>query len=96
MTAVTFDGNNQGAILAFGVVPVENLNHWVLFKELLEANFPGIKVWMSDADKGITSRAFSMSLSQSVDDFVLSCCACHLADNCQENCKGTMNDMHKQ
>ena len=69
--------------------------NWVWFKEKLEDDFPGIRIWMSDADKGITSSAFSMSLSQSVDEFVLSRCAWHLADNCKESCKGPMNTESK-
>ena len=61
LIAVTFDGNNEIIILAFAIVPVENADNWVWFKECLEKDFPGIKVWMSDADKGITSNAFSLS-----------------------------------
>jgi hypothetical protein len=34
-------------------------------------------------------------MSQSETDFVLSRCARHLADNCKEACKGTMNETHK-
>jgi hypothetical protein len=43
------------------------------------------------------SEAFSFSMSQSdSEDFVLSRCARHLAENCKENCKsGSMNEEHK-
>jgi hypothetical protein len=75
---------------------VENADNWVWFKEQLEEDFPGNEVWMSDADKGIQSNVFSLSLSQSLDQFVLSCCARHLAENCHENCKGPMNETHKK
>ena len=89
---MTFDGNNELTILAFAIVDCENGDNWTWFKERLEADFPGIRVWMSDADKGIHSSAFSMSLSQSLEEFVLSRCAWHLADNCKEYCKsGPMN-----
>ena len=82
-------------ILAFSVVDVENANNWVWFKECFEDDFPSFDVWMSDADKVIHCRAFSFSMPQSINDFVLSQCARHLATNCQEKCKGTMNEDHK-
>ena len=97
LIAATFDGNNQVTVLAFAVVEVENAENWVWFKQCLDQDFPGYKVWMSDADKGITSNAFAMSMSQSTgdDEFVLSRCARHLAENCREACKGTMNESQK-
>jgi MULE transposase domain len=95
LIATTFDGNNQIVILAFSIVDAENADNWIWFKECLESDFPGIEVWMSDADKGIYSNSFSLSMSQSKDQFVLSRCARHLAENCKENCAGTMNETHK-
>jgi Transposase, Mutator family len=99
LLAVTFDGNNQLVILAYAVVSAENADNWVWFKERLDSDFPKFyNVWMSDANKGITSEAFSFSMSQSDDseDFVLSRCAWHLAENCKENCKScSMNEEHK-
>ena len=53
---------------------------------------------MSDADKGIRSNAFALSMSQSQDSdnqFLLSRCARHLAENCREACKGPMNEEQK-
>ena len=46
---------------------------------------------MSDADKGIKSRSFelSMTMSQPEDRFVLSRCMKHLADNAKDKTKGT-------
>jgi hypothetical protein len=52
---ITFDGNNQLFILAFAIIGVKNSDDWVWFKECFDVNFPHYKVWMSDADKGITS-----------------------------------------
>lgn len=93
LIAVTFDGNDQVIILAFAVVSVENADNWVWFKERLDEDFPGYNVWMSDADKGIRSNQFSLSMSQSSDTFVLSRCARHMAENCKEQCKtGVMNE----
>jgi hypothetical protein len=76
-------------------VDVEDSFNWVWFKENLEEDFPGCTVWMSDADKGIRSNDFSLSMSQSTTPFVLSRCARHLAENCKENCSGTMNEDQK-
>jgi hypothetical protein len=89
------DANNNIVVLVFAIVKLENSENWIWFKEQLEVDFPGMTVWMSDADKGITSNAFALSMSQSSDEFVLSRCARHLAANCQENCKGSMNETHK-
>jgi MULE transposase domain len=96
LLATTFDANNQIVVLAMGIVDVENGDNWAWFKECLESDFPGIEVWMSDADKGIYSNTFSLSLSQSVTAFALSRCARHLAENCRENCAGTMNEEQKK
>ena len=93
--AVTFDGNNQLVTLAFAIVAVENSDDWVWFKECLDDDFPGHDVWMSDADKGIHSNAFSISMSQTQDEFVLSRCTRHLAENCRETCEGPMNEHQK-
>jgi Transposase, Mutator family len=95
LIATTHDANNNITVLAFAIVEVENGDNWVWFKEQLEVDFAGITVWMSDADKGIKSNAFALSMSQSEDEFVLSRCARHLADNCRESCKGTMNETQK-
>jgi MULE transposase domain len=95
LIATSYDANNQIVILAFAIVEVENAESWVWFKEQLELDFADIEVWMSDADKGIRSNAFSMSMSQSTSAaFQLSRCARHLAENCRENCRGTMNETH--
>ena len=48
---------------------------------------------MSDADKGITSKDFL--LSQQEAEAVTCRCARHLAENCRESCKYTMNNSHK-
>ena len=55
------------------------------FKEQLDADFPGWDVWMSDADEGMTSNAFSFSVSQSECDLVVSRCMCHLAKNAKKH-----------
>lgn len=97
LLAVTFDGNNQLVTLAFAIVPVEDSNNWVWFKEHLDADLPGCNVWMPDADEGIRSNAFSLSVSQTLDEFVLSRCARHLSENCRESCEsGAMNEDHKR
>jgi MULE transposase domain/SWIM zinc finger len=95
LIAVTFDGNNMAVILAYAVVDVENADNWTWFKECLEQDFPGIRVWMSDADKGIYSEQFSLSLSQS-DEMKLSRCIRHLAENCKLACNGPMNENNKK
>jgi MULE transposase domain len=95
LLCTSFDANNNLVLLAFAIVEMENSDNWVWFKEQLEDDLPGINVWMSDADKGIRSNDFALSMSQSTEAFVLSRCARHLAGNCQENCKGTMNETHK-
>jgi hypothetical protein len=95
LIATTMDPNNQITILATALVDVENNNNWVWFKEHLEDDFPGIITWMSDADKGIRSNAFSLSMSQSENEFVLSWCARHLAENCKDACGGIMNEDQK-
>jgi hypothetical protein len=53
LICTTYDPNNQLVILAVAIVDCENADNWIWFKEHLEVNFPGITVWMSDADKGI-------------------------------------------
>jgi hypothetical protein len=95
LIAMSYDANNNIFILAIAVVGTEDADNWVWFKEHLEVDFLGISVWMSDANKGIRSISFSLSMSQSEDVFVLSRCTRHLADNCKENCSGTMNEEHK-
>ena len=80
LLAVTYDGQNELCILAFACLEAENADNWVYFKECLHLDFPGYDVWMSDADKGITSNAFGQlqDLSQSLGaDFVISRCARH-------------------
>jgi Transposase, Mutator family len=96
LIATTFDGNNETTILAFAIVDVEDAENWTWFKERLEADFPHSRVWMSDANKGIRSNRFSLSMSQSTSGFVLSRCARHLAENCRDACKGSMNEDHKR
>jgi hypothetical protein len=100
LLAVTFDGQNQVMILAFAIVNVENADNWVWFKEKLDEDCPGFNVWMSDADKGITSSPFqeSLSLTMSQDDslVVVSRCTRHLAENCSKACKGSMNEEQKR
>jgi hypothetical protein len=95
LICTTMDANNNIMVPAFPIVDLENSENWIWFKEQLELNFPGMTVWMSDADKDITSNVFVLSMSQSSDKFVLSRCTRHLAANCQENCKGSMNETHK-
>jgi MULE transposase domain len=95
LIATSYDANNQIVILAFAIVDVENADNWTWFNENLEVDFAGIDIWMSDADKGIRSNAFSLSMSQSTHGFMLSRCARHLADNCHDSCKGTMNETHR-
>lgn len=56
-------------VLALAVVAVENAENWVWFKEQLEDDFPGIRVWMNDADKGIRSNTFALSQSQTEEMF---------------------------
>ena len=93
LVAVTFDANNEIVILSFAVVDVENKDNWVWFHGKLQEDFPGFDCLMSDADKGITSGDFQ--LSQMEAEAVTSCCARHLAENCRESCKFTMNNCHK-
>ena len=93
LLAVTFDGNNEIVILSFAVVEVENKDNWVWFQERLQEDFPGFDCLMSDADKGITSEDFL--LSQEEAEAVTSRCARHLAENCREACRFTMNSSHK-
>ena len=94
LLAVTFDANNQIVILSFAVVDVENKDNWIWFHDKLRNDFPGFDCLMSDADKGITSADFQ--LSQEEAEAVTSRCARHLAENCREACKYTMNNNHKQ
>ena len=93
LLAVTFDANNEIVILAFGIVDVENKDNWVWFHDRLKRDFPGFNCLMSDADKGITSDDFQ--LSQEEVEAVTSRCARHLAENCREACRYTMNSTHK-
>lgn len=97
LIACAFDGNNQLVILAVAIALGENAESWVWFKEPPEEDFPGFSVWMSDADKRITSGAFAASQSQSIVDFLISRCIRHMAENCRESCEtGTMNEDHKK
>ena len=93
LLAVTFDGNNEIVILSFAIVDVENKDNWVWFHEKLKTDFPGFECLMCDADKGITSQDFQ--LSQEEVEAVTSRCARHLAENCREANKYTMNNTHK-
>jgi hypothetical protein len=67
-----YDGNNNLVVLAFAEVDGEDADNLVWFKQQLEQDMPGIAMWMSDANKGITSSQFALSMSQSTDQFVLS------------------------
>jgi hypothetical protein len=98
LIATTHDSNNQIVILAMAAVDCENSENWVWFKEILEQDFRGIRVWMSNADKGIYSNVFSLSMSQleATTPFLLSRCSRHLSENCKEANKGTMNEEHKR
>ena len=93
LIAVTFDGNNEIVILAFAVVDVENKDNWCWFHERLSEDFADFEVIMCDADKGITSHDFQ--LSQDEVQALTSRCARHLAENCREACKYTMNANQK-
>ena len=93
LIAVTYDANNEIVILAFAVVDVENKDNWIWFHDRLTTDFPGFNVIMCDADKGITSHDFQ--LSQEEVEALTSRCARHLAENCRESCKYTMNSSHK-
>ena len=55
LAAVCKDANNHLFLLAFAVVGAENARNWVWFAKRLVSDFPGIKVIMSDKDKGIYS-----------------------------------------
>ena len=93
LLAVTFDGDNNIVPLSFGIVDVENADNWVWFQEHSQEDFPGFEIAMSDADKGITSDAFS--LSQTEADALTSRCARHMSENCRENFKCSVNEGHK-
>ena len=93
LLAVTFDANNEVVILAFAIVDVENKGNWVWFHDKLSKDFPGFDVLMSDADKGITSTDFQVS--QEEVEAVTSRCARHLAENCREAGRYTMNNDQK-
>ena len=93
LVAVTYDANNEIVILSFAVVDVENKDNWVWFQNKLQEDYPGFDCLMCDADKGITSHDFQ--LSQEEVEALTSRCARHLAENCRESCKYTMNSSHK-
>ena len=92
LLAVTFNANNKLVVLCFAVVPVEDADNWVWFHEMLKKDFPGFDVFMSDWDKGITSRRFQQSQEQA--DAVSLRCTRHMAKSCQKTCGGTMSDEH--
>jgi Transposase, Mutator family len=97
LITTAYDGNNNIVVLAFAIVDVEDGDNWTWYKEQLEEDFLGISIWMSDKGKGITSNAFQLNLSQSVDEFAVSRCARHIAENCKEQCKkGLMNEHYKK
>ena len=86
LLAVTFDGNNEIIILAVGICDIENADNWVWFQEHLQQDFPGFEVFMSDADKGITSDNFSQS--QADAGAVNSRCVRHMTENCKKKFAG--------
>jgi hypothetical protein len=83
LLAVTFDGNNKLVVLAFAAVDIENEENWVWFLQKLINDFPGIAIFMADAEKGITSQAFQDALASI--SALSSRCARHLAGNCRDN-----------
>lgn len=93
LVTVTCDGNNNLVFLLAGVVDKEDQDNWCWFHEHPQEDFPGFTVLMSDADKGITSEAFS--LSQTEADVLASHCTKHTSDNCQESAKCSMNEGHE-
>lgn len=94
LLGVTFDAENKIVVLCAAIVPVENADNWVWFQNNVRRDFEGYRILMSDADKGIMSEDFQAS--QEEVDAVSSRCARHLAGNCHEKCKGTMNEDHKR
>jgi hypothetical protein len=87
--AVTMDGNNQILLLAFAAVDVENESNWVWFTETLIGDFPGIEVFQSDADKGITSHTFQELLSQ--HQIRHGRCVKHMFENCRTKIGQTLS-----
>jgi len=83
LIAVTFDGNNNIVILAFAACDIEDEENWVWFLLLLTQDFPGMKVFMSDADKGITSNRFQAILARL--NARGSRCLRHMIGNCRES-----------
>jgi len=83
LIAVTFDGNDNIVILAFAACDIEDEENWVWFLLLLTQDFPGMKVFMSDADKGITSNRFQAILARL--NARGSRCLRHMIGNCRES-----------
>jgi hypothetical protein len=67
----------QLVILGVAAIDIENEDNWVWFLQELWKDFPGIDVFMADAEKGITSYAFQNNLASI--SALSSCCARHLA-----------------
>jgi hypothetical protein len=70
-------------VLAFAAVDIENEDNWVWFLQQIIKGFPGIAIFMADAEKGITSHAFQDNLASI--SALSSRCARHLARNYRDN-----------
>ena len=60
------------------------------FKERLDEDFPGFKIWMPDADKEITAYQFAAYqgfLQYNLVPFLISRCVCHISENCRDEVK---------
>jgi hypothetical protein len=80
LLAVGLNANNKTLPLAWGIVPVEDGNHWKWFMQQFHAAFPALTglhaVLISDRDKGLVA-----SIQEMVPQCHAARCCQHLADN---------------
>jgi hypothetical protein len=82
--AVTKDANNQLVLLAQGQGHYESGTTWRTFVRRLYSDFPGIKVVMSDHQKGLQSIQEIDDINDNVGAW--SRCSKHLIGNAEDNC----------
>ena len=80
LLATNKDPNNNLILYAIGIVDIENKENWCWFLSHLIQDFNGMRVCVSDYQKGIKSDEFQTLLI--LNSIKLGWCFKHLKENC--------------